>query len=42
MKQHLSIWTVNDLQLQAKLLDFNGQCQRVCTCLYIVMNQIVR
>ena len=42
MKQHLCIWIVNDLQLQAKLMDFEGRSQRVCICLYVVMNQEVR
>ncbi len=37
MKQHLCIWTVNDLQLKAKLMDFEERSQWVCTCIYILL-----
>ena len=30
VKQHLCIWTVNDLQLKAKLMDFEERSQWVC------------
>lgn len=39
VKQHLCIWTVNDLQLQTKLMDFEERSQWVCN--YLVFSELI-